>query len=273
MIHPTAILDPTVELGEGVEIGPYVVIQGNVKIGPATRILPHCVIQGNTLIGARCLIGPAAYIGQEGQHLTYDRSLETHLVVGDDCVIREGVTLNRSTKAGIENATTIGHHCFFMANSHVGHDCKVGNHVILANAVLLGGHVTVGDRAFLGGGCAIHQFCRVGRLAVIRGNDAVSKDAPPFCASNFNHLKGYNAVGVRRAGLSRDSIASIRAAYHALHLHRVQSDAVAAIQKLPQTPELTELLNFLTTSKRGILPSARSNLRALQNAALGSAED
>lgn len=262
MIHPTAIVAPEVQLGEGVVIGPYVVIEGKVKIGDGTRILPHCVIQGPTTIGARCVIGPAAYLGQDGQHLTYDRSLETHLVVGDDCIVREGVTLNRATKPGIENATTIGHHCFFMANSHVGHDCKVGNHVILANGSLLGGHVTVGDRSFLGGGSAVHQFCRIGRLAIIRGTDGPTKDVPPFGATIFNQLKGYNAIGVRRSGMSRESVQSIRAAYHALHTHRVQSDALQAIRSLPQTPEIGELLTFITTSKRGILPSTRSSSRA-----------
>jgi UDP-N-acetylglucosamine acyltransferase len=256
-IHPTAILDRRVELADGVRVGPYCVIDGRVQIGAGTAIEPHSMIRGHTVIGAHCRIGPAAHVGFDPQHLRFDPSAgETSLVIGDGVVIREGASLHRSLKPGLENATRVGDRCYLMADAHVGHDCRLESDVILANAVLLGGHVTVGARAFMGGGSGVHQFCRIGRLVIVRGNEAVTRDVPPFAAVMYDGLKGYNAVGCRRAGIPRDGIKAIRAAYQCLHTHRTTSDAVRAIQSIePRTPELCELLDFIATTKRGIQPS------------------
>jgi UDP-N-acetylglucosamine acyltransferase len=179
-------------------------------------------------------------------------------VIGDHTVIRESASLHRATKAGIENATTVGHHCFLMACSHVGHDTQLGNHVILANAVLLAGHVTVGDNVFLAGGAGVHQFVRIGRLAIMSGNEIATRDVPPFSATRYGGLKGYNAIGCKRAGIPRESIFAIRKAYHLYHTHRTLPAAVQAIrQQCPPVPEIEHLLEFLTSSKRGIHPSVQ----------------
>ncbi len=258
MIHPTAIVDPHAMIGPDVDIGPYVIIDGPVEIGARTVIDSHCVLKGPTRIGADCRIGPAAHVGTDPQHLHYDSSLQTWLVIGDHTVIRESASLHRATKPGIENATTLGHHCFLMACSHVGHDTRLGNHVILANAVLLAGHVTVGDNVFLAGGAGVHQFVRIGRLAIMSGNEIATRDVPPFSATRYGGLKGYNAIGCKRAGIRRESIFAIRKAYHLYHTHRTLPAAVQAIrEECPPVAEIEQLLEFLTSSKRGIHPSVR----------------
>jgi UDP-N-acetylglucosamine acyltransferase len=260
-IHPTAIVDRRAELADDVQIEAYAIIGAGVTLGSGTVVHPHSVIQGPTVVGARCQIGPAAYVGLDPQHLTFlsqpDRP-PTWLEVGEQTIIREGASIHRSTKAGRENATRIGSHCLLMGASHVAHDCVVGDHVILANGALLGGQCRIGERAFLGGGCAIHQFCRVGRVAIIGGLQGCSRDVPPYAAMWYGGLKGYNAVGCRRSRMPREAIYAVRAAFQCLHTHRTATDAVAAIRALgPATPEVQEILDFMATSKRGMVPSVR----------------
>jgi UDP-N-acetylglucosamine acyltransferase len=257
-IHPTAIVESqTVELAEDVTVGAYAILEGNIAIGPGTIIGPHCVIRGHTVIGKSCKIGPAAYVGLDPQHLGYDGS-ETSLVVGDNVIIRETASLHRASKSGIEHATRVGDRCFLMGQSHVAHDCAVENDVVLAQGVFLGGHVSVGSRAFLGGGCVVHQFCRIGRLAIVRGNEAVTKDILPFGAFLRDGLKGYNAVGCKRAGLGREAIHSIRSAFQSIHSNRTVPKAVEELGALrPRTAEIDEILSFIATSKRGIHSSLR----------------
>lgn len=258
-IHPTAIVDSSAVLADDVEIGAYALIGPGVSIGAATVIRPHCVIQGPAAIGAACTIGPAAYLGQDPQHLEFLARPQppiTWLIIGDRVIVRETATVHRATKPGEENATRVGDDCMLMGAVHIGHDCRIANRVIMANGALLGGHCVVGERAFLGGGCTMHQFVRVGKLAIIAGNEASSRDIPPFGAARYGGLKGYNAVGCRRAGLTRQAIASIRAAYHCIHTFRTTSAIVSAIREsAPLTPEVNELLDFIAASKRGIHPS------------------
>ncbi len=256
-IHPTAIIDPLATLADDVVVGPYVIIEGAVTIGVGTVIQSHSFLKGPTRIGARCKVGPAAYIGTAPQHLKIEGK-DAWLVVGDDCLIREGASLHRGTKPGEENATRVGDRCFLMANTHVAHDCVVSADVILANGVLLGGHVTVGPRAFLGGNCAIHQFGRVGRLAVIGGLEAVTRDVPPFAAFRYASLKGYNAIGCKRSGMSRESIHGVRRAYAAMGKHRTMPAAVAAMRDYESIAEVKEIIDFIATSKRGITPSNKN---------------
>jgi UDP-N-acetylglucosamine acyltransferase len=257
-LHPTAIIDPRASLAGDVSVGPYTVIEGPVEIGPRTIILSHCVLKGPTRIGADCEIGPAAHVGADPQHLNYDRAQETWLTIGDHTVIRESASLHRATKPGIENATRIGNRCLLMSCSHVGHDTRLGDNVILANAALLAGHVTVGDNVFLAGGAGVHQFVRIGRLAILSGNEIVTRDIPPFAAVRYGGLKGYNAIGCKRAGIPRPAIFAIRKAYHCYHTHRTLPSAIRAIRDTcPDLPEVRELLAFLTSSKRGIHPSLR----------------
>jgi UDP-N-acetylglucosamine acyltransferase len=179
-------------------------------------------------------------------------------VIGDHVVIRETATVHRSFHPGPDHATRIGDRCFLMASSHVGHDTILGNDVTMANASMCGGHVSIGDNAFLGGGCIFHQFVRVGRLAIVAGNEGLNRDIPPFSAVRFDGLKAYNAVGLRRAGLPQPAIHAIRQAFQRIHSHRNLETALHAIRtQVPQTPEVLELLSFITTAKRGILPSYR----------------
>jgi UDP-N-acetylglucosamine acyltransferase len=257
-IHPTAIIDPRATLGDDVSVGPYTLIEGPVEIGARTIVHSHCVLKGPTRIGVDCEIGPAAHVGTDPQHLNYDRTQETWLTVGDGTVIRESASVHRATKPGIENATRVGDRCLLMACSHVGHDTRLGNNVILANAVLLAGHVSVGDNAFLAGGAGVHQFVRIGRLAILSGNEIATRDVPPFAAVRYGGLKGYNAIGCKRAGITRPGIFAIRKAYRCYHTHRTLPAAVQAIREsCPDVPEIRELLAFLTSSKRGIHPSLR----------------
>ena len=165
-------------------------------------------------------------------------------------------SIHRAFHHGPNDATRIGDRCFLMATSHVGHDSTVGNDVIISNAAMLAGHVTVGDRNFIGGGSAFPQLTRVGRLCIIAGNEGVSRDVPPFAAVRYGGMKAYNAIGCRRANFSQASIRAIRQAYHCIHHNRNMSHAIAQIRaQVPQTPEVLELLEFLTTTKRGIHPS------------------
>ena len=255
-IHPTAIVDARAELADGAEIRAYCIIKGKVTLGANTVVQEHSHLHGATIIGAGCRIGPGAYVGLDPQHLRFipDESNPTYLVIGDEVVIREGASVHRETHPGVDHATRLGNRIFLMGAAHVAHDCVVEDDVVLANAALLGGHAVVRTRAFLGGGCALHQFSHIGRLAVIGGNEAVAKDVPPFGAVWERRLKGYNAVGCRRAGLSRSAISSIRSAYQLLHANRSTNAAVAAIERdVERTPEVAEILAFIAASKRGIL--------------------
>jgi len=262
-IHPTAIIDPQAQLADDVAVGAYTVIKGLVTIGPGTVVHEHCVIQGATVIGRNCKIGPGAYVGTDPQHLRFvpDEAAPTYLVIGDNVIIREAAHLNRASKPGIENATRIGDHCFIMGTGHVGHDCILEPHVVLADGAMLGGHSHIGERAFLGGGVAIHQFVRVGRLCIISGNEALSHDIPPFGAARYGRLKGYNAVGCRRSGMSREEINAIRGVYYRLRNIRATTAVLAAIRTdLPDLPVVRELVSFIESSRRGTL-SAHRGLR------------
>jgi UDP-N-acetylglucosamine acyltransferase len=256
-IHPTAVIDRRVELGRDVEVGPYAVIEGRVTIGDGTRIGSHSVIHGHAIIGAHCRIGPAAYVGLDAQHL-HIHDVEAWCVVGDNTVIRESASVHRATRPGLEHATRVGNRCFMMGSTHVAHDCVVEDDVIMANAALLGGHCHVGARAFIGGASAIHQHCRVGRLAIIAGNESVSHDVPPFAAVRYGGLKGYNAVGCRRAGFPQKTLHAIRASYHCLHTRRTAPAALDAMRAIASdSPEVRELHEFIASARRGIPPSVR----------------
>jgi UDP-N-acetylglucosamine acyltransferase len=256
-IHPTAIVAADVCLGENVVVGPYAVLTGPLQIGEGTMILAHSVIEGPTVIGKACRIGPAAYVGVPPQSIHADWKIG-QLIVGDRVVIRETATVHRSIAAGDEHATVIGDDCFLMAAAHIGHDSKLGKSVIAAHGMMLGGHCDIGQGAFLGGGCAVHQFVRIGRLAIVGGNEKPTKDIPPFGAVRDGGLKGYNAIGCKRSGMTRPAIAGVRAAYHALHTIRTVPAAVAAMGELGgDLPEVREIIDFIAGTKRGLLGSKR----------------
>ena len=215
-VHPTAIIEDGARVGSDVRIGPYCVVGPEVMLGDGVELTSHVVVAGRTSIGARTRIFPFASIGHQPQDLKYKGEPST-LAVGSDCLIREGVTMNPGTEGG-GLQTVVGDRCAFLANSHVGHDCKVGDSVILSNNVMLAGHVTVGPHAILGGGAAVIQFSRVGAHAFLGGMSGLENDLIPYgmALGNRAHLSGLNIVGLQRRGFSRDDIHSLRRAYRAL---------------------------------------------------------
>jgi len=259
VIHPTAIVDSAATLDASVEVGPYSVIEAGVSIGPGNIIGPHVVISRGTAIGARNRFHAGCVIGDAPQDLKY-RDEATRVVIGDDNVFREHFTVHRSTSL-VQN-TAIGSHNFFMANSHVGHNCVVGNHVIVANGALLAGHVTIQDRVFISGNCLVHQFTRVGTLAMMQGGSGVSKDLPPFTiARRQNEICGLNIVGLRRAGFTPQQRIELKRLYHALFRSgKNLREAVAAARDFTAGPART-MLDFLGESQRGFCAERSGKLR------------
>jgi UDP-N-acetylglucosamine acyltransferase len=218
MIDPTARIEPGALVGADVSIGPYCVIGPDVAIGEGCRLMAHVHLAGHTAIGARTVIYPFASLGTPPQSVKY-RGGPTHLVVGSDCDIRESVTMSTGTEdAG--GITRVGDRCFFMAGSHVGHDCSVGSDVTFANNAVLGGHVSVGDHAFLGGQAAVHQFVRLGEGAMIGGLSGITRDVIPFgfAFGPRAELVGLNVVGLKRRGHGRADLHRLRQCYRALFL-------------------------------------------------------
>ena len=215
-VHALAVVDKSAELGDDVEIGPGCVVGAKVKIGDRTRLLSHVVIDSNTSVGRDCTIHPFAALGGPPQDLSY-KGEPTRLEIGDDNIIREHATLHRGTVRG-RSVTKIGNNCLIMGNSHVAHDCIVGDNVIMAQTATIGGHVQIGDYVFLGGISGIHQHCRVGPHAFVGASALMTTDLIPFGSAigNHAHLAGLNVVGLKRRNFSRDRIHDLRAAYRLL---------------------------------------------------------
>lgn len=260
-IHQTAIVDPRAEIDPTVEIGPYVVIEGPVRIAAGTRVYPHVFINGWTQIGANCAIHPGAVVGHLPQDLKYEEG-ESYCRIGDDTVIREGVTIHRGTQAG--SATVVGRRCFIMAGAHVGHNCHLGDDVKLANAALLGGHVGVGDGAFLSAGVGVHQFVRIGALVMVGGHVKLTMDVPPyFLVDQDGECLGVNSVGLRRAGLGPDEREDIKRAYRILYRSEGSfSQAIEQLAAAVTTDSGRRILAFVRQpSKRGLIGGRRKSVR------------
>ncbi len=251
MIHPTAIIHPEAQLHPSVEIGPYAVIDGHVSMGPGCRVGPHVYLTGHTRIGADNRFYAGCVVGEAPQDVKY-KDEPTELRMGDNNLVREGATVHRSAKAG--EATLIGSNNFLMVNSHVGHNVVLGSHVILANGALLAGHVQVADGAFISGNCLVHQFVRVGTLAIMQGGSAISKDLPPYTvARGDNGICGLNAIGLRRAGFSADERLELKKLYHKLFRSgKNLSDAVAQARQEFTSAPAKVLLDFVASAKRGV---------------------
>ena len=251
MIHPTASIHPQAKLPSNVRVGPFAVIDAAVELGADCVVGPHVYLTGVTKIGAGNQFHAGCVIGDAPQDLKY-KDEPTRLVIGDHNLFREHVTVNRATKA--EDATVVGSHNFIMANAHIAHNCVVGNHVILANGALLGGHATVQDRVFISGNCLVHQFTRVGTLAIMQGGSAVSQDLPPFCiATGDNTICGLNAVGLRRAGFTSEQRLELRKLYHALFRSGKNiREAVQVAQAIFTSPAAKTVLEFVAVTKRGV---------------------
>lgn len=258
-IHPTAIVDPKAEIDASVEIGPYSVVESGVTIGPGTRLGPHVHIQGRTTIGRDNLIGTHAMLGHAPQHVAY-RGEPRDLRIGDRNQIREFVSIHRAFEEGA--STIIGDDCMFMAFSHIGHDCHVGNGVIIVNNSSIGGHAIIGDRAFISGTTGIHQFVRIGRLAFVGGIIKVTQDVPPFLMVDGAppRIRALNSVGLRRAGLPAESQKDLRRVFKQLYLTpQPIRHAIASLDASTLTPEARELIAFYEGGKRGTVsgPSSR----------------
>ena len=251
-VHPSAVVGPEAELGPQVEIGPFCILDGRIRIGAGTRLIGHVTILGDVRIGEHNVLHPNAVIGDEPQDLAYTGGPRA-VRIGNRNVFREGVTVHRGSERG--EVTIIGDGNFLMQNSHVAHDCRLGNSTIIAGGALLAGWVQVGDGALVSGNCVVHQYVRIGRLAMMRGLSRTSRDIPPFCICDHTHtLRGINVVGLRRAGFSTTAIAALRKAFRALFGER-QNLKLAIERMLGEgdiAPEVAELVDFIRASKRGV---------------------
>ncbi|BDA84704.1 acyl-[acyl-carrier-protein]--UDP-N-acetylglucosamine O-acyltransferase [Aureimonas sp. SA4125] len=246
-IHPSSIIEDGAVIGEGAEIGPFCHLGSRVTLGPGAKLVSHVVIAGNTTIGANVHIYPFASLGHAPQHLKY-RGEDTRLVIGDNCLVRESVTMNPGTVQG-RSETTIGNDCSFFTGAHVAHDCQLGANVTLINNVMLAGHCVIGDHATIAGGSGIHQFTRIGHHAYIGGLAAVEGDVIPFgmVLGNRAYLSGLNVIGMKRAGFNREAVRNVRKAYRMLFsddlTFRENMDEVQS--EYPDDPLVQDLLGFI----------------------------
>jgi UDP-N-acetylglucosamine acyltransferase len=255
-VHATAIVDPGARLGAGVTIGPFAVVEADTEIGDGCEIRAHAVVKSFTRLGRGNVVHEGAVLGGEPQDLAFGGA-PSSLQIGDGNTIREGVTIHRGTVEG--SATVVGSGCYLMAYSHVGHNDRLGDGVILANNVLLAGQVDVGERAFLSGGVVVHQFCRVGRLAMVGGNSRIIMDALPFVnTTGFpGRAVGLNVVGLRRAGFEPSALRVLKRAFRILLRSRLLLGAALEEMAALRDPSVDEMIAFIRGSKRGFHRSAR----------------
>lgn len=253
-IHATAVVDSSAEVDPAAEVGAYAIVEAGVKIGAGTRLWPHAYISANTTIAADCQIHPFAVVGHWPQDTKFTGA-PSYTQVGTGTIVREHATIHRGTVP--ESTTVVGANCFIMSTAHIGHNCVVGDNVTLANGALLAGHVEVGARAFVSGNVSIHQFSRIGELAMLGGRGhAITKDVPPFMLVDLPGPVGVNVVGLRRAGYSPDERHELRQCHALLYRRRLHfSDAVARVAELVQTDAGRRLAAFLEApTKRGYQP-------------------
>ena len=253
-IHPTAVVEPGAQVDPSCEIGPFAVVGPNVVLGPRNVLSAHAIVKGHTTLGEGNRVFPHAVVGEIPQDLKYGGE-PTRLVVGNRNTFRECVTINLGTVQG-GGVTTIGNGCLFMAYSHVGHDCTVGDSAIIANSVALAGHVLLEDHVHFSGLSASHQFCRIGRLAFVSGLTGVTMDVAPYCtvAGARAELGGMNAVGMQRAGMTEEQIGRVKQAYKILFRSSLGvAEAIAQMEaELGDYPEVAHLVAFVRGSQRGI---------------------
>jgi len=260
-VHLTAIVSQKAKLADDIQVGPYTIIGDNVVIGGGTKIGAYCLIEGNTRIGKSCEIFTGAVIGSRPQDLKY-KGEKSFLEIGDNNIIREYCTLNPGTTQG--SKTVVGDGNLLMAYSHIAHDCVVGNSCIIANNGTLAGHVTIEDKAVIGGLVAIHQFVRVGMLSIIGGCSKVVQDIPPYstCDGHPARIYGLNLIGLRRSGISKDSMTELNHAFKILFNegHTIRRALEKAEKQVKPHKEVSYLLNFIKNSQRGIARSCRKSI-------------
>lgn len=277
-IHPSAIIDPTAEIGEGVTIGPGASVGPHCRIGDRTRLGANVIIIENATIGDDNVFHAGAVIGDDPQDRAFDPDVDRgRLLIGDRNIFREFVTIHRGAGAG--GPTTIGDDGYFMANTHIGHNCAVANHVTMTNCSVLGGHVRVGERAVLSAFSVVHQFCEIGEYAMLQANAGVSQHVPPYCIVHRfgNQLAGVNVVGLRRSGkFTRDEISEIRKAYRLIfRSSSVPSAALMRASALEWSPAARRLIEFIEHAMSLEGPRARGVCAGAPRAirAAGPAED
>src|SRR6266436_4215235 len=253
-IHPTAIVDPKAEIGAGAIVGPYCVIGTDVVLGANCWLQNHVTLVGPMHAGHGNKFYAYCSIGQQTQDLKYQGE-PTYLEIGDDNTFREFVTINRSTTG--EGKTRVGSRGNFLAYSHIGHDCTVGNEVVFSNNGTLAGHVQVGNHAVMGGLTAVHQFCRIGRFAITGGCSKIVQDVPPFMIADGNpaEIRGVNLVGLERKNFPAERVKLIKEAFRLIYRSKYNTrQSVEAMRKeLPQKEEITEIIEFIEQSERGII--------------------
>jgi UDP-N-acetylglucosamine acyltransferase len=252
-IHPTALVDPGAVLADGVEIGPFAMVGPGCELGEGCVIAPRATLERNVKLGRQVRVGIGSVLGGDPQDLKY-RGEETTVEIGDGTVVREYATINRGTTQSFK--TTVGRGSFVMSYVHLGHDCHVGDGVILSNAVQLAGHVTVEDRAIISGVSAVHQFARIGRHAFVGGCSRVAKDVPPFLKAVGNpvRLYGLNSVGLQRSGFEPEVVRELKRAYRLLFRSdlNVSQALERARAELQPLPDVQHFLQFIEDSQRGI---------------------
>jgi len=249
-IHPTSIISPGARLGTNVKIGPYAIIEADTEIGPDTEIRAHAVVKRFTSLGQSNTVHEGAVLGGEPQDIGFV-DCESYLRIGSNNHIREGVTVHRGTQPNSE--TIVGSNCFLMSNAHVGHNSRLGDGVIIASNVALAGHVEIQDQAFISGGVVIHQFCRVGRLAMIGGNSKIVQDCLPFVVTDGfpGRACGLNKVGLKRAGVDSITIQNLKQAYRLLLRSKLSLEAALDEIESISDPMVKFLSNFIRSSSRG----------------------
>ena len=260
MIHKSCIIDKKAKISKNVKIGPYTIVGPNVEIGENSEIYSHVNILGNTKIGSGTKIFPFASIGTDPQDLKF-KGEKNSLIIGNNNTIREHVTINPGTEDG-GGVTTIGNNCLFMISSHVAHDCKVGNNVVIANNVPLGGHVTIEDSVIIGGNSAVQQFTRIGRLAMVGGMTGVLKDIIPFGLSfgNRNYLKGLNLIGLRRNKYENKTIIELTEAYNKIFSSNNLHNNLEKINgEYKENKLVKEITKFITKDKKRPICSPLEN--------------
>jgi UDP-N-acetylglucosamine acyltransferase len=254
--HPTAVVAADARLGANIRIGPFAVIEEDVVLGDDCEIAAHAVIKRHTRMGARNRVAEHAVIGGDPQDFKFKPDCLSYTEIGNDNWLREGVTVHRGSRQG--SVTKLGNGCFLMAYSHIAHDCVVGNHVVMANTAGIAGEVVVHDRAFISAAVTVHQFCRIGRNAMIGLSSKVVQDALPFCITDGNpgRARSLNLVGLKRNDFARADVSALKDAYRLLYQRVPLVEAIARMRAMGRPP-VTELVDFIESSKRGFAHPTR----------------